>query len=192
MTQQTLREAAEQALLPCPFCGCNKNIAMANEKHDHSGGYFIGCPECDASTGLRYAMGEDPRPLLIEQWNRRAALAAPDRVAEPPEDAELEALRLAYVLEMNDVLRADIFAAAAELRRLASVEFAFKEWLGKTAWVQKTIQPKEIGKHRADVLRERIEALEAANARWAKFAGFIGMYHPQIAGEAYAALKEQS
>jgi hypothetical protein len=59
-------------LLPCPFCGNSKNIAMANEKHDHSGGYFIACPVCDGSTGLQYAMGDDPRPLLIEQWNRRA------------------------------------------------------------------------------------------------------------------------
>lgn len=62
-------------LLPCPFCGNEKNIAMANEKHNHSGGYFIACPACDASTGLRYACGEDPRPLLVEQWNRRAAIA---------------------------------------------------------------------------------------------------------------------
>lgn len=60
------------ALLPCPFCGNAKNLAMANERHDHSGGYFIACPACDASTGLRYATGEDPRPLLVEQWNRRA------------------------------------------------------------------------------------------------------------------------
>ncbi|MBQ0917504.1 Lar family restriction alleviation protein [Hydrogenophaga aromaticivorans] len=67
-------------LLPCPFCGNKANIAMANEKHDHSGGYFIACPACDASTGLRYAMGDDPRPLLVEQWNRRAAIEA-DRVS---------------------------------------------------------------------------------------------------------------
>lgn len=59
-------------LKPCPFCGNDRNIALTNEKHDHSGGYFIACPECDASTGLRYAMGDDPRPLLIEAWNRRA------------------------------------------------------------------------------------------------------------------------
>jgi len=63
-------------LLPCPFCGNDKNINMANEKHDHSGGYFISCPACDSSTGLRYAMGDDPRPLLVEQWNRRAAIEA--------------------------------------------------------------------------------------------------------------------
>lgn len=63
------------ALLPCPFCGNAKNIAVVNEKHDHSGGYYIACPVCDASTGLRFACGVDPAPLLIEQWNRRAALA---------------------------------------------------------------------------------------------------------------------
>jgi transcription elongation factor Elf1 len=68
-------EAVE--LLPCPFCGNAKNIAMANENHDHSGGYFIACPVCDASTGLRYAMGDDPRPLLIGQWNRRTVVATP-------------------------------------------------------------------------------------------------------------------
>lgn len=38
-----------------------------------SGGYFIACPACGGSTGLRYACGDDPRPLLIEQWNRRTA-----------------------------------------------------------------------------------------------------------------------
>lgn len=60
------------ALLPCPFCGNEMNIGIANEKHDHSGGYYIACPVCDASTGLRFACGEDPAPLLVEQWNRRS------------------------------------------------------------------------------------------------------------------------
>lgn len=59
-------------LKPCPFCG-NENVAIANECHDLSGGYFVACPACGGSTGLRYACGDDPRPLLIEQWNRRTA-----------------------------------------------------------------------------------------------------------------------
>lgn len=76
-----LRDLSE--LLPCPFCGNAKNLAMVNEKHDHSGGYFIACPECGASTIMRYAMGDDPKPLLIEAWNRRAAAQAaqPEAVA---------------------------------------------------------------------------------------------------------------
>lgn len=32
--------------------------------------------------------------------------------------------------------------------------------MDKTHWVQATSTPKELGKHRADVLRERIEALQ--------------------------------
>lgn len=38
---------------------------------------------------------------------------------------------------------------------------AFDEWIEKTEWVQKTVQPHELGYHRADILRMRIEALEA-------------------------------
>ena len=54
-------------LLPCPFCG-NSTIV-----HGHNrGGHYISCFVCDASTGLRYAMGDNSRPLLAEQWNRRA------------------------------------------------------------------------------------------------------------------------
>ena len=34
------------------------------------------------------------------------------------------------------------------------------EWLEKTDWVQETVKPKELGMHRADILRKRIEDLE--------------------------------
>lgn len=58
-------------------------------------------------------------------------------------------------------------AAAEELRRLdarvKSLEFAFNEWHDKTDWVQETAQALELGMHRADVLRARIEALDAEN-----------------------------
>lgn len=39
------------------------------------------------------------------------------------------------------------------------LEVALDEWLDKTYWVQTTATVSELGKHRADVLRERIEAL---------------------------------
>lgn len=35
------------------------------------------------------------------------------------------------------------------------------EWLDKTKWVQQTCQTHELGLHRADILRNRIEALKA-------------------------------
>jgi hypothetical protein len=34
------------------------------------------------------------------------------------------------------------------------------EWSEKTDWVQETAEPKELGMHRADILRKRIEDLE--------------------------------
>ena len=34
------------------------------------------------------------------------------------------------------------------------------EWLEKTDWVQETASAKELGMHRADILRKRIEDLE--------------------------------
>lgn len=37
---------------------------------------------------------------------------------------------------------------------------AYEEWYNKTDWVQETATPGELGKHRADVLRARIEKLE--------------------------------
>ena len=73
----------ERELLPCPFCG-SKEVSVANEEpHDNSGGYFIFCGECGASTNLRFAHGDDPVPLLREQWNRRAALASQPQGTEP-------------------------------------------------------------------------------------------------------------
>ena len=39
------------------------------------------------------------------------------------------------------------------------------EWLDKTKWVRQTCQTHELGLHRADILRNRIEALTAENER---------------------------
>lgn len=83
-------DAVRAALLPCPFCGNDEGIDVANtDPESLTGGYFIACPKCDASTGLRFACGDDPRPLLVEQWNRRAALA--EQPAEPTLSQKLAA-----------------------------------------------------------------------------------------------------
>jgi len=37
---------------------------------------------------------------------------------------------------------------------------SYYEWLEKTNWVQETASAKELGMHRADILRKRIEDLE--------------------------------
>jgi hypothetical protein len=43
-------------------------------------------------------------------------------------------------------------------------ELAAKQWLDKTYWVQQTAEENELGMHRADVLRQRIERLKAERA----------------------------
>ncbi|KTB99843.1 hypothetical protein [Pseudomonas syringae] len=63
---------------------------------------------------------------------------------------------------------ADFVAAArkaipeliAEIERLAPFEIVAMTFLEKTEWVQATVQPHELGQHRADILRARIVALE--------------------------------
>ena len=70
-------------LLPCPFCS-SAEISIKNENpKDNSGGYFIECPGCGASTALRFACGDDPTHLLAEQWNRRAASHCLHQIQEP-------------------------------------------------------------------------------------------------------------
>lgn len=58
----------------------------------------------------------------------------------------------------------------AEVERLRRFEAAYIEWQEKTEWVQADAKPKELGKHRADVLRERIDALSANHHK----SGFCG------------------
>lgn len=70
-----------------------------------------------------------------------------------------EALRLADYLEADDGLTLSCNDAAAELRRLHQQELAANEWIKKTDWVQGTAQTDELGMHRADVLKQRIDRL---------------------------------
>lgn len=61
-------------LKPCPFCGgeaVTGCIDTETQDHPDEGGHFISCNKCGASTGLRFACGEDPLPLLMEAWNKR-------------------------------------------------------------------------------------------------------------------------
>jgi CRISPR/Cas system-associated endoribonuclease Cas2 len=51
----------------------------------------------------------------------------------------------------------------AENERLKHFESAFCEWIDKTDWVQKSCHWSDLGMHRADVLRKRIDQLTAEN-----------------------------
>lgn len=50
---------------------------------------------------------------------------------------------------------------ALECAQSDQFKIAYQEFIDKTEWVQKTAQPAELGKHRADILRSRINAAEA-------------------------------
>jgi len=58
---------------------------------------------------------------------------------------------------------ADLCDTAAELRRLHNYESACEIWSEKTNWVQDSSQSHELGKHRADVLKDRIDRLHEVN-----------------------------
>ena len=46
------------------------------------------------------------------------------------------------------------------LLELEKYRESWYEWSEKTDWIQETVTAKELGMHRADVMRKRIEALE--------------------------------
>ncbi|WP_324730999.1 hypothetical protein [Pseudomonas paeninsulae] len=54
-----------------------------------------------------------------------------------------------------------ILALIAENERLGRFENAYTEWSDKTEWVQASAEPRDLGKHRADVLKARIDQLRA-------------------------------
>lgn len=60
-------------LKPCPFCSGSASAGFVAGDGDNAGGHYISCDQCDASTGLRFSCGEDARPILAEQWNKRTA-----------------------------------------------------------------------------------------------------------------------
>ena len=74
-----------------------------------------------------------------------------------------KALQLADELEKYEIFCPDLDEVAAELRRLDRHELALGQWLEKTQWVQDNMQPGELGMHRADGLKQRIDRLTEVN-----------------------------
>ncbi len=67
-------------LLPCPFCGGeaafvrNEECGDDGEPHENFGGEWVECAKCRACTNIRFPLMESVKPLLAEQWNRRAGM----------------------------------------------------------------------------------------------------------------------
>jgi len=85
-------------------------------------------------------------------------------------------------------------AAAAELLRLdakvRSLEFVAEEWCEKTNWVRQTCKPRELGMHLADVLRARIQALDAENKSLRERLDAAGDLDPALSREVYRACED--
>lgn len=78
---------------------------------------------------------------------------------------QAETLRQEYRATMAaDVLHLWAKDALLLIDSLERYRHAYNEWSEKTEWVQETVQPKELGQHRADILRARIAELEALQA----------------------------
>ena len=93
------------ALLPCPFCGSAPSLVQALPS-----GWAVSCAGCGVGSGIRYSLMEDARPLVAEQWNRRAALAA------APQPAPEQGMTRAEVGQMLDAKRHDREALVAAVR----------------------------------------------------------------------------
>ena len=63
-------------LKPCPFCGSPAEFGVVDDptSQDH-GGHFVQCikPLCHGCMGLRFACGDDPKPILAAAWNTRVS-----------------------------------------------------------------------------------------------------------------------
>ena len=65
-------------LKSCAHCGGEAEFGQVphQPETENSGGVFVECLQCGATTRLVFPCVEDPRPILLEIWNRRAALAS--------------------------------------------------------------------------------------------------------------------
>ena len=77
--------------------------------------------------------------------------------------AEVEALKLQRTAAelVHRETATTVLMQMAEVESLKAKAAAFHEWHAKTEWVQETAEARELGMHRADVMRKRIEALRA-------------------------------
>jgi len=76
------------------------------------------------------------------------------------EPKQPESLRLADKLA-DRILDIHCKLAAKELRRLHEFELSHGEWITKTEWMKAA--PHELGMHKADVLKQRIDRLHEVN-----------------------------
>jgi Lar family restriction alleviation protein len=61
-------------LKPCPFCGSKAKYNIVDNTdpgNPWSGGEFIECTACKASTSIMFPTMDSVKELVIEKWNLR-------------------------------------------------------------------------------------------------------------------------
>lgn len=64
-----------------------------------------------------------------------------------------------YYAQLSNQMERGIAALEMLIHQHGNYKFAFEQWHEKTQWVQDTCESHELGKHRADVLKDRIDSL---------------------------------
>ena len=91
-----------------------------------------------------------------------------DTFVDTATEVAQELIRLEAVQHHYEALKAEIggntdASAIYKVQALKHSERALDVWSDKSEWVQRTAQPLELGMHRADVMKARIENLEKSN-----------------------------
>lgn len=128
-------------LLPCPFCGGKASFDSvpipANEEDatPNSGGHFIECEKCNASTALVFPLKDDVTQELMQRWNDRTGgnIEADRRAQAIIDKMFLEAqegmpgtpwrVEQPYVVELRDWA---VTRIAKLKRQLTAADAAFK------------------------------------------------------------------
>lgn len=71
-----MSSSEREQLKPCPFCG-----SSAHFEKDDAGWQWIECESCGMQGNRGASLMENCRPMLAEQWNRRATAGAGEPVA---------------------------------------------------------------------------------------------------------------
>lgn len=60
-------------ILPCPCCGSSAAYCETPDDSEDDRAHYIECtnPGCQLTTPLVYADEDDPKPHLLDKWNRR-------------------------------------------------------------------------------------------------------------------------
>jgi hypothetical protein len=138
------------------FCGgCRKEWSVP---YQHPGKSI--CAECEAK-----CKDTPPTAQPAVQEGRDWSLLEATQESLREHMAEIKRLKTAQPAPVQSLQCAHCHVTIEALNdKVTRTLAALDEWHSKTDWVQETAQPLELGMHRADVLKQRIEHLKASIA----------------------------